>query len=77
MDTQSPGKRHIHQGLGIVDVTSSCFNQTPGNLECQISRELEPFRPKTPASCIDIDRSSSENKDIPHSGVINEGGQRT
>jgi len=72
MDPDATGQCHIDQGMGLIHVATTRFDQTSPDIESLLLTQAKPLCQKSPATGIDIHRSSAQDKNILNPGVLHQ-----
>ena len=72
MDPDATGQCHIDQGMGLIHVATTRFDQTSPDIESLLLTQAKPLCQKCPATGIDIHRSSAQDKNILNPGILHQ-----
>ena len=77
MNANAAAKIHIDQGIRFINVSSTPFNQTPGNISRVIGGEVDTVDTVGPFASVNENASVAREEDVTNSRIIRHLSQRT
>lgn len=75
MDPDASGQGNIDQGMGLIHVATTRFDQTSSDIESLLLAQAKPLGHKSSATGIDIDLSSPEDEHVLNPRVLHQCGE--